>query len=191
MLGAVGPGGTVKEKGGALIPFTCTVRSPVVAPLGTGATILVELQLVGVASTPLKLTVLDPCAAPNNPPVIVTGVPTGPEVGDRPVIFGERLATLLSRPFTVTTKSPGPEGAGTAILLLLQLVGVSAVPLTRMVLELCVAPNPPPVTVSVVEVSDQLSIRSACVTTKLMPLLATPFTATTTSPVVAPLGTGA
>jgi hypothetical protein len=32
----------------------------VVAALGTGAMILVELQLVGVAAVPLNLTVLDP-----------------------------------------------------------------------------------------------------------------------------------
>ena len=55
---------------------------PVVAPLGTGVTMFVGLQLVGEASAPLKETVLLPCAAPKFVPVIVTVVPTGPEVGE-------------------------------------------------------------------------------------------------------------
>jgi hypothetical protein len=59
------------------------------------------------------------------------------------------------------------------------------------VLEPCVAKNPAPFTVSVVEVGDQLTTRGACVTTKLMPLLSTPFTVTAMSPVVAPVGKGA
>jgi hypothetical protein len=41
-------------------PFTVTTTFPVVAPLGTGATIEVALQLVGVAAVPLKVTVLLP-----------------------------------------------------------------------------------------------------------------------------------
>jgi hypothetical protein len=39
---------------------TVTTTFPVVAALGTGAMIVVELQLVGVAAVPLNLTVLDP-----------------------------------------------------------------------------------------------------------------------------------
>jgi hypothetical protein len=41
-------------------PLTVTTRAPVVAPEGTGATMLVLLQLVGVATDPLKVTVLVP-----------------------------------------------------------------------------------------------------------------------------------
>ena len=61
---------------------------PVVAPLGTGTTMLVALQLVGVAAVPLKVTVLVPCDAPKLVPVIVTDVPTGPEVGFKLVMLG-------------------------------------------------------------------------------------------------------
>ena len=61
---------------------------PVVAPLGTGTTMLVALQLVGVAAVPLNVTVLVPCDAPKFVPVIVTEVPTGPEVGLRLVMLG-------------------------------------------------------------------------------------------------------
>ena len=59
-----------------------------VAPAGTGATIEVALQLVGVALVPLKVTVLEPCVAPKFAPEIVTEVPTAPEVGDKFVIEG-------------------------------------------------------------------------------------------------------
>jgi len=41
-------------------PLTVTTTLPVVAPVGTGATIDVALQLVGVAAVPLKVTVLLP-----------------------------------------------------------------------------------------------------------------------------------
>lgn len=41
-------------------PPTVTTTLPVVAPVGAGATILVVLQLVGVAVLPLNLTVLVP-----------------------------------------------------------------------------------------------------------------------------------
>ena len=42
---------------------------------------LVALQLVGVAAVPLNVTVLVPAVAPKFAPVIVTAVPTGPDVG--------------------------------------------------------------------------------------------------------------
>ena len=41
-------------------PFTVTTTGPVAAPDGTGAEMLVEFQLVGVAAVPLKVTVLVP-----------------------------------------------------------------------------------------------------------------------------------
>ncbi len=69
-------------------PPTVTTTFPVVAPVGTGATILVALQLVGVAAVPLKLTVLVPCVAPKFVPMIVTVVPGGPDAGDSLVIIG-------------------------------------------------------------------------------------------------------
>ena len=68
-----------------------------VAPFGTGATMLVPLQLVGVAAVPLNVTVLVPCVAPKFVPAIVTEVPTAPEVGDRLVIDGATGAGLTVR----------------------------------------------------------------------------------------------
>jgi hypothetical protein len=50
----------------------------------------VALQLVmDVAAVPLKVTVLAPCVAPKFVPLIVTDVPTGPEVGLMVVMVGE------------------------------------------------------------------------------------------------------
>jgi hypothetical protein len=65
-------------------PATVTDTYPCgTAPLGTAATMPVLLQLVAVAVVPLKFTVLVPCVAPKFVPVIVTAVPTAPDVGDR------------------------------------------------------------------------------------------------------------
>ena len=91
-------------------PPTVTTTFPVVAPAGTGTTIVVAFQLVGVAVTPLNVTVLVPCVAPKLVPVIVTEVPTGPDVGDRGgVILGVADDTvnkmlLLNTPPTVTDR---------------------------------------------------------------------------------------
>ena len=50
---------------------------------------LLLLQLVGAAGIPLKLTVLTFCVVGPKPlPVIVTDVPTGPNVGDKPETVG-------------------------------------------------------------------------------------------------------
>ena len=67
---------------------TVTTTLPVMAPLGTGTTMLVVLQLVGVAVVPLNLTVLLPWGEPKFAPVIVMEVPTAADVGERLVISG-------------------------------------------------------------------------------------------------------
>jgi hypothetical protein len=70
-------------------PPTVTTTLPVVAPVGTAATIDVLLQLViDVAAVPLNVTVLVPCVEPKFVPVMVTEEPTAPEVGDKLVIVG-------------------------------------------------------------------------------------------------------
>jgi hypothetical protein len=82
--------GTVTVNAAPLLatPPTVTTTLPVVAPAGTGATMLVALQLVGVAVTPLNFTVLVPCVAPKLAPLIVTDVPTSPDVGFKLAILG-------------------------------------------------------------------------------------------------------
>ena len=69
-------------------PPTVTTTLPVVAPAGTGTRMVVAFQLVGVAVVPLNVTVLAPCVEPKFAPVIVTGVPTDPDVGFRFVMLG-------------------------------------------------------------------------------------------------------
>jgi len=70
------------------IPATVTAMLPVVAPVGTGAVMLVSLQLVGIAVIPLKVSVLEPWVVPKPVPVIVTGVPIGPLLGAHPRMTG-------------------------------------------------------------------------------------------------------
>ena len=70
------------------IPATVTTTLPDVAAEGTVTTILVAFQLVGVAIVPLKNTLLVPCVPPKFVPVIVTWLPTGPEVGFKLEIDG-------------------------------------------------------------------------------------------------------
>jgi hypothetical protein len=69
-------------------PPTVTTTFPVVAALGTVALMLVDPQLVTDAEVPLKVTVLLPCDVPKFEPVIVTDVPTAPDVGERLEMVG-------------------------------------------------------------------------------------------------------
>lgn len=69
-------------------PPTVTTTGPVVAPVGTGATILVALQFDVVATVPLNVTALVPWLAPKFAPAIVTDAPSGPDEGFRLVMLG-------------------------------------------------------------------------------------------------------
>ena len=107
-------------------PLSVTTTLPVVAPEGTGTTMLEAFQLVGVAGVPLKVTVLVPCDAPKFAPAIVTEVPTGPKFGDRVVMLGGGVTVnttpLLGTPPTFTRTLPvvAPVGTGAVILVSLQ-----------------------------------------------------------------------
>jgi len=132
-------------------PLTVTTTLPVVAPLGTGTTMLVGLQVIAVPGVPLNVIVLLPCDEPRFTPVIVAGVPGVPELGDRPTMDGAcetvNGMALLAAPLTVTTTFPVVAllGTGATILVELQLVGVADVPLNVTVLPLCVDPKLAPV----------------------------------------------
>src|SRR5438034_11029955 len=93
---------------------------------------LVALQLVVVAVVPLNFTFpVDPKFVP----VIVTAVPTAPEVGDRLVMLGAdvtvKLTPLLATPPTVLPSFPTRRSSGLDVVMLvaLQLVVVAVVPL--------------------------------------------------------------
>ena len=109
-----------------------------VAPVGTGTTILVALQLVGVPVVALNFTVLVPCGLPNVVPVMVTAAPTAPDVIERLVMWGTtvKLFPLLAAPATVTTTFPvvAADGTVTAMLVALHVVTLALVPLKVTVL---------------------------------------------------------
>jgi hypothetical protein len=64
-------------------PFTVTTTFPLVAAAGTGTVMLVSVQLVGVATAPLKVTVLAAWFGRKPAPWIVTAAPVLPAEGDR------------------------------------------------------------------------------------------------------------
>ena len=118
-------------------PPTVTTTFPVVALAGTGTTMLVADQVAGVATMPLKVTVLVPLVAPKLAPAIVTDVPTGPLVGLRVVTLGAGATAvtvnarpLLATPPTVTTTFPvvALAGTGTTMLVADQVPGVATMP---------------------------------------------------------------
>ena len=76
---------TVKATPLLATPPAVTITFPVVAPPGTVVAILVALQLVVVAAVPLNVTIPED---PKFVPMIVTAVPTAPDVGDRLAMLG-------------------------------------------------------------------------------------------------------
>src|SRR6266436_392032 len=113
-------GRTVKLTPLLATPPAVTTTLPVVV-VGTGAVMLVAVQFVGVTEMPLNVTVLVPCAVPKFVPVMVTEVPTCPDVGFRLVMLGGivtvKLTPLLATPPTVMTTLPvvALVGTGTAM----------------------------------------------------------------------------
>jgi len=79
---------------------TTTSANPGKSTLGTGATILVSDQEVGVVKTPPIATVLPLADTPNPLPLIVKGEPTGltgPTVGEILLICGDAQAKARLR----------------------------------------------------------------------------------------------
>ena len=180
-------GATVNEEPLLANPPTVTTTLPVVAPVGTVATIEVALQLpIVVAVVPLNATVFVPCVEPKFVPVIVTDAPTAPDVGDRLVMLGADTTVnddpLLATPLTVTTTFPvvAPVGTVATIEVALQLpIVVAVVPLNFTVLVPCVEPKFVPVIVTdapmAPEVGDKLVMLGVGNTVKDDPLLFTPL----------------
>ena len=130
-LGETTDGGTVKLA--ALVPVPAGVVTaivPVLAPTGTVAAIWVADTTEKAAAVPLKWTAV----APVKPvPVRVTTVPTGPEVGVKPVTVGAgavtvKLAALVPvPPGVVTLIVPLVAPAGTVVVICVALTTVSVV----------------------------------------------------------------
>jgi hypothetical protein len=139
---------TVKRRPLLATPPTVTTTFPVVAPLGTGATMVVLSQLVGVVAVPLNVTVLVPSGPPKFDPVMITEVPFGPNVGFKPEMFGRGGVTvnktpLLLPPLVLITMFPvvAPGGTKTVMLVALQVVAVALAPLNVTKLVPWVAPK--------------------------------------------------
>src|SRR5260370_41025698 len=104
----LGVGNTVNEELLLFTPLAFTTTLPVVAPVGTEATIDAALQLViVVAVVPLNVTVLVPWVDPKFAHGIVTDARTAPDVGGSLVMLGAATtvneAPLLVTPLDVTT----------------------------------------------------------------------------------------
>jgi hypothetical protein len=120
-------------------PLTVTTTFPAVAPIGTGTSILVLLQLVGIAVVPLKVTVLVPCEVPKLFPERLMLVPTAAVTFVMLDMEGGgtvKVTPLLDWPPTVTTAAPlvAPAGMVVPIVVSLQLVAVAGRPLIVTVL---------------------------------------------------------
>ena len=100
--GEILTGTTVKLTPALATPSTVIITLPVVAPAGTGDTIEVALQPVGVAAAPLKVSLLLPWVAPKFVPVIVIGAPAALDAGETLVMTGVggggRIIMLLPPP---------------------------------------------------------------------------------------------
>ena len=72
----------------AIPPAAVTTTLPVVAPVGTVATMLLALQLVTVAAVPLNFTEPLPCDGPKLLPAIVMEEPTAPVPGVSVLMLG-------------------------------------------------------------------------------------------------------
>ena len=152
-LATFGVGSTVKLIPLLATPLAFTTTLPVVALVGTVATICVAVQLpIDVALAPLNVTVPLPCVEPKFVPVIVTDAPTGPDVVDRPVMLGAgttvKAEPLLATPLTVTVTLPVVAAVGTVATILVddQLpIDVTVVPLNLTVLVPCEGPKFAPV----------------------------------------------
>src|SRR5205823_7328325 len=77
----LGTASTVNDTPALATPLTVTTTLPVVAPAGTGATIEVALQLVGVATVPLNVTALVPRSEARRVGKVVTDASTAAELG--------------------------------------------------------------------------------------------------------------
>lgn len=86
--------GTVKLTPVLGTPFIVTTTLPDVAPVGTGTKIAVGLNEVGVAATPLKVTVATVWSQPKFDPEIVMTLPGSPEVGDKLLMIGVDETTV-------------------------------------------------------------------------------------------------
>lgn len=195
----VGVGATVKLFVLKIVmPFRVKEILPVVAPIGTVVVILVAVEAVTLAATPLKVKMLSSGIALKFEPLIMTVAPTAPLAGLKPAIegVGETLKldpVVMVIPFTFMEMGPEVAPAGTlvAILDVVEVVTEANVPLNDtvgMVMKFV------PVIVTTVPTAPLVGLKPVTVgednTVKLAALvMVTPLTVIEILPVVAPAGT--
>jgi hypothetical protein len=169
--------GVVTVKGSALLatPPTLTTTFPVVAPDGTGTTMLVADQLDGVAVVPLNVTALVPWVVPKLFPAIVTDAPTFPLVGERlvrvgaagaPPVAARKAATAAPHPVLDDSVAVAAIAPGAACR------RSSTISLVRLVDTRSSATNPVPgVIVELVAVDTRPITRSPLAVVVIVPLL--------------------
>jgi hypothetical protein len=182
-------------------PLAFRTTFPVVAPVGTTATMDVALQLVIVVAIVLaNFNVPVPWVEPKFVPVIVTDAPTAALVGERLVMLAAattvKFTPLLFTPLAFTTTFPvvAPVGRIATMDVALQLVIVVAIVLANFSVPVpWVEPKFVPVIVTdaptAALVGERLVMLGAATTVNDALLLFTPLAFTTTLPVVAPVGT--
>jgi hypothetical protein len=192
----IGVGNTVKLGTETRVtPLEVTDILPVMAPSGTIVVMLVALELVTTASTPLNCTAGE---VPKLVPVIVTVAPTAPLDGLNPVIFGvgntvKTDALVTVTPLVVTVIGPVVALAGTVttILLAIELLTLARVPLNLTTGEVpklvpktvTVAPTAPFIGLKLVIVGDGTTVKLVALSRVI------PLTVTEIGPDVAPAGT--
>lgn len=195
----VGVGATVKLFVLKIVmPFRVKEILPVVAPIGTVVVILVAVEAVTVAATPLKVKMLSSGIALKFEPLIMTVAPTAPLPGLKLAIegVGETLKldpVVIVIPFTFMEMGPevAPDGTLVAILDVVEVVTEANVPLNDtvgMVMKFV------PVIVTTVPTAPLVGLKPVTVgeanTVKLAALeMVTPLTVIEILPVVAPAGT--
>ena len=195
----VGVGATVKLFVLKIVmPFRVKEILPVVAPIGTEVVILVAVEAVTVAATPLKVKMLSSGIALKFEPLIMTVAPTAPLPGLKLAIegVGETLKldpVVIVIPFTFMEMGPevAPDGTLVAILDVVEVVTEANVPLNDtvgMVMKFV------PVIVTTVPTAPLVGLKPVTVgeanTVKLAALeMVTPLTVIEILPVVAPAGT--
>src|SRR5208337_1952332 len=182
-----------------MTPFCKTWALPENEPAATVATIWVSLQLCTTPLAVLSHTWPLPCVAPKPEPATVTWViPCVPVVGETVEMVAVLTVkgTLLDQyPFCCTRALPdlALEATVARICVSLQVTTVPVVlPSSRVPLP-CTVPKFEPEIVTGVpatpDVGETLAREGTGITVKTTGLLGAPYIATTTLPVVAPLGT--
>lgn len=131
-------------------PGVVTETVPVVAPVGTVAVIEVygDAEAENVALTPLNVIEV---ARPKPEPLIVTEVPTGPDVVPRLVILGTILkfdALFAVPPAVVTEINPDVAAVGIAAVICVGESTVNDAMFTPLTLTAVTPKNPDPVIIT-------------------------------------------